>query len=95
MDLCKDIRIDRAAFNPQYFPPEDLSQSECNANQSELTFSSLKDTPVNYSNAGGKYVRVSENESDLEFVAITIAGSTNNQFSNSYLSEDVKNEYSN
>jgi hypothetical protein len=87
--FMQDIRIDRAAFNPQYFPPEDLSQSECNANQSELTFSSLKDTPVNYSNAGGKYVRVSENESDLEFVAITIAGSTNNQFSNSYLSEDV------
>lgn len=85
----QDIRIDRAAFNPQYFPPEDLTNSQCSANQSELTFSSLKDTPVNYSNAGGKYVRVSENESELEYVGITIAGSTNNEFSNSFVTQNI------
>ena len=90
----QDVRIDRTAFNSQYFPPTELTNSTCNPAKLDIGFTSLIDSPVNYTNAGGKYVRVSENESELEFVGITIAGSTNNEFTNSFLNSDVTTDIS-
>lgn len=90
----QDIRIDRTAFNSQYFPPTELTNSTCNPAKLDIGFTSLVDSPANYTNAGGKYVRVSDNESELEFVGITVAGSTNNEFTNSFLNSDVTTDIS-
>ena len=87
----QDIRIDRPSFNVDFLPPTTLSNPICNTSQSQITLTSLKDTPVNYTNAGGKYIRVAENESKVEFVGINIAGSTNNQFSD-FLSADITSD---
>lgn len=88
----QDVRIDRTAFNPTYFPPTEITNSICNPPKLDIGFTSLTDAPINYTNAAGKYVRVSDNESELEFVGISIAGSTNNQFSNSFLTSDITSD---
>jgi hypothetical protein len=86
----QDIRVDKIAFRSDLLPPTSLLNAICDpsAGKSDIDFKMLRDTPVNYSNAGGKYVKVKDGEDGVEFVEISVGSSTTNEFSTAYVTQD-------
>jgi len=86
----QDIRVDKIAFRSDLLPPTSLLNATCDpsAGKSNIDFKMLRDTPVNYSNAGGKYVKVKDGEDGVEFVEISVGSSTTNEFSTAYVTQD-------
>lgn len=86
----QDIRVDKIAFTSDSFPPGSLLNANCDLSvvKTNIGFKNLSDSPVNYSNAGGKYVKVKDAEDGLEFAGISVGSSTTNEFTTAYLGQD-------
>ena len=86
----QDLRIDKSQIASEAIPPEGLLTTTCNAPQnSTLNFSELIDTPIQYGNTAGYFVRVNSDQNGLEFADISLNTSANVQYQNLTLNQEV------
>lgn len=85
----QDVRIDKIAIGASNFPPETLLSTSCNS-LVNYNFLDLSDTPYNYNQYAGSFLRVDADERGLEFVDVGLSSSSSIDFATQYLNQDVK-----